>query len=267
MNLEQYKVFLEKKGLADTTIKSYIYTIEVYTKSNVITQKNLLEYKSYLIEHFKPQTVNLRINGLNRYLEYINRKDLCLKTIKIQQKSFLEDVISLADYLYLKNQLKNEGNKKWYFIVWYLGATGARVSELVKLKVEHVKIGYFDVYSKGGKTRRLFIPKRLRDETLNWTDDQQKYSGYLFLNKEGKTISSRGIALHLKYCAKKYGVDPKVVYPHSFRHLFAKNFLLYHNDIALLADLMGHDSIETTRIYLRKTSTEQQQIVDKTVTW
>lgn len=83
----------------------------------------------------------------------------------------------------------------------------------------------------------------------------------------GERITTRGISQQLKNYADKYGLDKKVVYPHSFRHRYAKNFLEKHNDIALLADLMGHESIETTRIYLRRTASEQQALVDKIVTW
>lgn len=92
-------------------------------------------------------------------------------------------------------------------------------------------------------------------------------TGFLFLNNLGNRISSRGIASQLKHFAINYGLNPQTVYPHSFRHRFAKNFLEKYNDIALLADLMAHESIETTRIYLRKTSTEQQQIVDTIIDW
>lgn len=156
---------------------------------------------------------------------------------------------------------------KWYFVVWFLGATGARVSELVKIKTEHIDIGYFDIYSKGGKIRRLYIPKRLKNETSVWLENENRTSGYLFLNKYGEQITPRGIAQQLKNYANKYGLDTKIVYPHSFRHMYAKRFLEKFNDISLLADLMGHESIETTRIYLRRTSTEQQNIVNKIVTW
>ena len=93
------------------------------------------------------------------------------------------------------------------------------------------------------------------------------HSGYIFLNRFGERITARGIAQQLKLFAKKYGINPAVVYPHSFRHRFAKNFLDRFNDLALLADLMGHESIETTRIYLRRTATEQKAIVDKIVNW
>ncbi|CAG5480593.1 IS1167, transposase [Streptococcus pneumoniae] len=164
-------------------------------------------------------------------------------------------------------RLKKDGILKWHFVVWFLGATGARVSELIKLKVEHVEIGYFDIYSKGGKIRRLYIPKKLRNSCLSWLESENRRSGYLFLNKFNEPITARGVAQQLKNYADKYKMNPKVIYPHSFRHLFAKNFLAKYNDIALLADLMGHESIETTRIYLRKTATEQQNIVDKIVNW
>ena len=123
------------------------------------------------------------------------------------------------------------------------------------------------MYSKGGKLRRLYIPKMLREEALLWIESLNRKSGYLFLNRFNKRITTRGIAQQLKNYAKKYGINEKVVYPHSFRHRYAKNFLEKFNDISLLADLMGHESIETTRIYLRRTASEQQELVDTIVTW
>ena len=217
------------------------------------------------MEFFKPKTVNLRIQAINKYLEYLGKEKIALKAVKVQQKNFLENVISNADYNFLKKQLKKDGNMEWYFVVWYLAATGARVSELIQIKIEHIEIGYFDLYTKGGKLRRLYIPKKLRKETLEWLEKTNRSSGYLFLNRYGDRITTRGISQQLKNYADKYGLDKKVVY--SFRHRYAKNFLEKHNDIALLADLMGHESIETTRIYLRRTASEQQALVDKIVTW
>ena len=126
---------------------------------------------------------------------------------------------------------------------------------------------YYDIYTKGGKIRRIYIPKVLRKETAEWLSRSNRTSGYLFLNRFGERITTRGIAQQLKNYAVKYGLNEKVVYPHSFRHRFAKNFLDKFNDISLLADLMGHESIETTRIYLRRSSAEQQEIVDKVITW
>lgn len=263
-----FNEYLRKENLSEHTISVYVWTVEYFCKSyDSVTKENLLAYKGYLMEYFKPKTVNLRIQAMNKYLEYLNQGSFRLNAVKIQQKSFLENVVSNADYQFLKKKLKSDGNMQWYFVVWYLAATGARVSELIKIKVEHVNLGYFDLYSKGGKLRRLYIPKRLRDETQKWLQEIERQSGYLFLNKYGNRITARGISQQLKNYANKYGLDQAVIYPHSFRHLYAKNFLEKYNDIAMLADLMGHESIETTRIYLRKTATEQRELIDKIVTW
>ena len=266
--LHEYKRYLQSSRLAANTIESYVWTVEHFLNNyDDISENTLLEYKGYLMEKFSPKTVNLRIQGINKYLVFTGKQALQLKAVKIQQKNFLENVISNEDYQFLKKRLKADGNYSWYFVVWYLAATGARVSELIQIKVEHVNSGYFDLYSKGGKLRRLYIPQKLQKETEEWLKKQDRTTGYLFLNRYGKRISTRGISQQLKNFAPKYGIDPKVIYPHSFRHRYAKNFLEKYNDIALLADLMGHESIETTRIYLRRTASEQQALVNKIVTW
>ena len=266
--LNDFEKHLRRENLSENTISAYLLTVRMYNQlSGEITKQNLLAFKGYLMETYKPKTVNLRIQAINKYLEFLKKDKLRLSAVKIQQKNFLEIVICDADYKFLKNSLKKDGNMEWYFVVRYLAATGARVSELIQIKVEHVFKGYFDLYSKGGKLRRLYIPKALKTETEAWLKDKGITSGYLFLNRFGERITVRGISQQLKNYANKYGLNPKVVYPHSFRHRFAKNFLDKYNDISLLADLMGHESIETTRIYLRKTASEQQEIVDKIVTW
>lgn len=267
--MDKFKAFLVASNLAPNTVSAYLTAIRNYNdKYEDVNKRNLLEWKVYLIENFKAKTINLKIQAMNKYLEFIKKPNLKIKAVKVQQRTFLENVISDADYVFLKRKLKQEDNKEWYFIVRFLGATGARISELIKIKVEHVELGYIDLYTKGGKIRRIYIPLALKKETETWVKNDLKIdSGYLFLNRFGDRITARGISQQLKNFAIKYGIDPKVVYPHSFRHRFAKNFLEKYNDIALLADLMGHESIETTRIYLRKTASEQQAIVDKIVTW
>lgn len=267
-NDETFEEYLKRTNLSKNTLTSYLWTVKYFTENyETINKENLLAYKGYLLEYYKPKTVNLRIQGINKYLSFIGLEKLQLKFVKVQQKNFLENVISNADYQFLKTKLKADDNLEWYFVVWFLAATGARVSELIQIKVEHVKAGYFDLYCKGGKLRRLYIPKTLKEEALLWLESIGRTFGYLFLNRFGEKITTRGIAQQLKNYARKYGINEKVVYPHSFRHRYAKNFLEKYNDIALLADLMGHESIETTRIYLRKTASEQQDIVDTIVTW
>ena len=264
----KFEKHLSKSDLAKNTVTSYVWTVKYfYAKYKEINRKNLLAYKGYLMENFKPQTVNLRLQGINKYLEFIKKDKLKMKFVKVQQKNFLENVISNEDYKFLKTRLKADGYEEWYFVVWFMAATGARVSELLQIKAEHVAVGHLDIYSKGGKLRRLYIPKNLQNDAKAWLNKKGINSGYIFLNRYGERITTHGIAIQLKHFADKYGLNREVVYPHSFRHRFAKNFLEKFNDIALLADLMGHESIETTRIYLRRTATEQRQIIDKVVTW
>ncbi len=266
--MEKFKEHLQHQNLTKNTIDSYVIAVKQFNENfSEITKQNLLAFKAILVDKYKGKTVNLRIQGINKYLEFIKKEKLKLKYIKLQQKTFLENVISDADYEFLKNKLKKDRNLEWYFIVRFLGATGARVSELIQFKYEHLVRGYIDLYTKSGKIRRIFIPKKLRIKAIEFYNSINRTEGYLFLNKDGNQISTRGIAHQLKTLAKKYKMNLNVIYPHSFRHRFAKNFLEKCKDIALLADLMGHESIETTRIYLRKTSEEQQQIVDELVNW
>ncbi len=266
--ITQFKAYLAKTNLAENTITSYVWTVTYYLEHyKEVNKKNLLAYKGYLVENFKPQTVNLRLQAVNKFLEFSKQEKLRMKFVKAQQKNFLENVISDADYKFLKTKLKADGYDQWYFIVWFMAATGARVSELLQIKAEHVNVGYLDLYSKGGKMRRIYIPKKLCTEAAKWLKERDLTTGYLFTNRTGNRLSTRGIAIQLKHFAENYGINREVVYPHSFRHRFAKNFLEKFNDIALLADLMGHESIETTRIYLRRTASEQQKIVDRVVTW
>jgi site-specific recombinase xerD len=264
----QFERHLRDTDLSENTITSYLFAVRQFSgQYSGVTLKNLRAYKMWLIENYKPQTVNLRLRAINCYLESIGKERWKQSHVRVQQKAFLENVISEADYEYFKNRLKGENELFWYFVIRFLAATGARVSELVQIKVEHIRLGHLDLYAKGGKLRRIYIPKALQHEALSWLADKQQESGFIFLNKYGQRISTRGISGQLKKLAVRYGIDPVVVYPHSFRHRFAKNFLERCNDIAFLADLMGHENIETTRIYLRKTSTEQRTIVDEVVDW
>ena len=266
--MKEFKNFLLHQNLSKNTIESYTTAVDVYQKDfEEITKQNLLAFKAVLVDKYKGKTVNLRIQGINNYLEFLGKDKLKLKYIKIQQKTYLENVISDADYVFFKTKLLKDENYEWYFVIRFLAATGARVSELIQFKYEHLSRGFIDLYTKSGKIRRIFIPKKLRTKALEYYSSVNRRDGYLFLNKEGKQITTRGIAHQLKALSEKYKMNLNVVYPHSFRHRFAKNFLEKRKDIALLADLMGHESIETTRIYLRKTSEEQQEIVDKLVDW
>lgn len=266
-NFEKKLILMQK---SPNTINTYLFSLKQFFLlfGCNITQKKLLNYKHYLLENYKAKTASLRISAINEFLKTIGKKNWEIENVKLQKKSFIENVISNADYEFLKNSLKKDGEMDYYFMVRFLGATGARISEFVEFKVEHIKMGYLDIYGKGNKLRRIYIPKALQEEAFDYfVKTKKQESGYLWISRLGKRITPRGIAGQLKTFAEKYGINRDVVYPHSFRHRFAKNFLEKDKDIALLADLMGHESIETTRIYLKMTAEEQKEMVDKLVTW
>lgn len=266
--LENYRLRLYKEHLSPNTIKAYYFS--AYTFLNIykrITAKNVMAFEHYIEGKYSPKGANLRIIAFNRFLNFVGKPEYRLKVIKCRQANYLDNILSYEEYLSLKNYLSLEDNKKWYFIVWVLAATGVRISELIQFKVEDIQRGYIDVHAKGNKFRRIFVPNTIQNDLLLWLREEHIVSGSIFLNYRGFPISVRGISKGLEREAKKVGIDPKLVHPHAFRHLFAKKFLEKNGDIAMLADLLGHESLDTTKIYLRKTSQEQRQIINKIVEW
>lgn len=326
--LKAFKIYLEKLGRSENTVNSYYRSVRFFFSLYCeLSIENLKSYREFLLKKYELNTVNTRIYGMNRYLEFLyksgnlpeslmaisdsesspddgtlsdvseellpppdvsarsdtnerpepfflppvkvpdSKNIYRMQPVKEQKKTYLDTVISQRDYERLKRCLKRDGNFYWYFVVRFLGATGARISELLQIKIEDLRLGYLDLYSKGGKIRRLYFPRSLCSEAVPWFMEHGITSGFIFLNHHGKLITSRGISLQLKHLAVRYHINPDTVYPHSFRHRFAKNFLKKFNDISLLADLMGHDSIETTRIYLTRSSQEQKTLLDRIITW
>lgn len=266
-DLEVYQAHLYEKNMAENTIKSYIFAVrQYYKKYRKITVKNLQVYRAELIEQYSPQSTNMRIRALNHYFAFLGA-DIILKTIKVTRRMQLDRVISQADYEYLKRRLYEDEKYNYYYAIRFMAATGVRVSELVETMVIDVKQGYKDIYSKGNKVRRIYIPKTLKTKMLDWLESEGRDHGKVFLNDLGDTMSESAIRRQLKVCSGLYQLDPERMYPHSFRHYFAKTFLANCGDITLLGNLLGHESLETTRIYLRRSSNEQCKIVNKVVNW
>ena len=267
-SLDEFRLYLEHNNMSANTIRSYLYAVWLFqTRYPTISHDYMMLYKCYLIERYKPQTVNLRIRAMNCYIEFLNQPDEKVLMVRTQKKSFLENVISEADYEYLKNCLLRDEQIQYYFTIRMMADTGMRISELVKVDVTDVRRGYIDLTSKGNRARRVYIPHIVRDPCLEWLDNIGRTKGAVFRNKFNTRISTTGIRDQLKVFAARYNLDPEVVYPHAFRHLFAKKFIERCDDIAMLSDILGHGSIETTRIYLHRSYTEQQQIFNQVVDW
>ncbi len=266
--LDDFQAFLQFQNKSEHTIRAYTFALRQYFELfPVFSQENLHLYKCYLIEHYRPQTINLRIRAMNCYTEFLQLPYHRLSMVKHHRASFLERVISQADYEYFRSCLLRDRRYTCYFAVCVMASTGLRVSELVRLQVDDVRRGCIDLYSKGNRMRRVYLPRNLRVSCLRWLNDVGYTSGDVFRNRFGNRITTTGIRDQLKDRAIRYNLDPSVVYPHSFRHLFAKNFMERSNDIAMLSDILGHDSIETTRIYLQRSSTEQRRMFNDIVNW
>lgn len=268
LRADEFSRYLTARNMSDNTIHVYVYALrQFYKRYSAIDYSSLQLYKVFLLEHYKPQTVNLRIRALNSYVEFKQVDAERISMVRIQQKNYLENVISEADYEYLKNCLVRDKKYLYYFIVRFMAATGARVSEVIQFQAEDVFKGYKDIYSKGNKVRRIYVPKALQKDAALWLSSIHQKKGSIFLNRFGTPITPSGIRGQLKNLAADYGMNTEVVYPHSFRHRFAKSFIEKCGDIALLSDLLGHKNLETTRIYLRRSSSEQYDIINKVVDW
>lgn len=163
----KFQHYLSEMNLSDNTISAYLFAVKQYQqKFGLLDKQSLKQYKLFLLEKYKPQTVNLRLRGINCFLDFNKKEKWKLAFVKIQQKPFLENVISEADYHYFKKRLKQDNQLYWYFVIRFMAATGARISELIQIKCEHIRIGYIDLYSKGGKLRRIYIPSALQEEAI-----------------------------------------------------------------------------------------------------
>jgi len=262
---DNYLIDLEE---SDNTIKQYKYSLKTYENEvgKIINKQNLKKYKEILLSKRKPKTVNVRIAGIIKFIKFYadykkdkRYEEIIIKNVKMQNKTYLNNVISLEEFKEMYEHAKNTKRERYYYIIKFMGYTGARISEVIKLDVKSVDNGYMEIISKGSKFRRIYIPKEFQIELLDWIREK---------NIENKlfNITSRGISGTLKKIAKELNIDTKKVHPHSFRHMFAINFLKNNKDITLLADLLGHSNLDTTKIYLRRTEEEQKEIINS-INW
>ena len=264
--IEGFRDFLIERELSDSTIESYIYTIQAYYKFNggTLTKKAAIDFKNHLLEKNSAKTVNLRISALEAFFNYKN-VSLGIKRIPEQKRTYVQNVISIDQFNYLIDRLRKDGKEK--HAVWFMliAKTGARVSEFRKFTKADLDRGYKDLWTKG-KVRRIMFPKALIDEVSEYYKNLSPEDS-LCVARSGEPITTRGIDSVLKACAKKYDIPKEVMHVHGLRHLFAVEFLKRNNNIALLADLMGHSGLNTTMIYTRLSQDQQQEALNAAMDW
>ena len=223
--LARFQEYLIEQELSANTREAYLFSMQCFfDRYDEATKANALLWKKDLQEEgLRPKTVNIRLNGYNKYCTMDGRDRDKVKTLKVHSATAVSNVISEADYKRLCNGLVEDGNDRWYYIVRLMASTGVRVSELIRLKKSDFDRGYAEMYTKG-KIRRIYIPDSFKEEATDYYADL-KPEQVLVESRYGEPMSSRGVSQALQTFAVRYGIDKKVMHPHSFRHLFAIEFL------------------------------------------
>lgn len=249
-----------EQDFSSHTLRTYTDTAnQFYSYCDEFNQDNARRFIATLeAKGLKPSTINLRMSGLTHLSEFL-KKPIKLKRPKMQKTLSTENVPSEKEYNTLLAWL-DAHNKRWAFVVRLMGTTGCRVSELVQFTYEQIQSGTCTLKGKGSKYRQFFFTKEMQEQAKGKT-------GLVMMSKYGSPISTRGIAIQLKYFADKAGVPRAKIHPHAFRHFFAKMYLKKTKDVVGLADILGHGSVDITRIYLQKTHDEQKREFNRNVTW
>ncbi len=261
--IENFRKNLELQEKRTSTIEKYIRDVKafsVYAENAAITKEKVIAYKKYLGNNYAVRSVNSMLASINSLFSFLGWHDLRVKSLKLQQQVFCpeEKELTKAEYARLCKTAERKHNERLNLILQTICGTGIRVSELQFITVEAVKNGEAIVNCKA-KTRAVFIVKELKQKLLRYAAEQNIKSGMIFVTRTGKPISRTNIWREMKDLCEEANVNPKKVFPHNLRHLFARVFYGIEKDIAKLADILGHSSINTTRIYIISTGTEHRK--------
>lgn len=261
--IEDFRKNLELQEKSTSTIEKYIRDVKafsVYAENSAITKEKVIAYKKYLRNNYAVRSVNSMLASINSLFNSLEWHDLKVKSLKLQQQVFCSEdrELTKAEYARLCKTAKRKKNKRLNLILQTIFGTGIRVSELQYITVEAAKQGEAVVNCKA-KTRSVFIVKELKQKLLRYAAEQNIKSGMIFVTRTGKLISRTNIWREMKALCVEANVNPEKVFPHNLRHLFARVFYGIEKDIAKLADILGHSSINTTRIYIISTGTEHRK--------
>lgn len=265
--ISSFAIYLKNEEKSKNTIEKYIRDVKLffaYVKSVEITREKVIAYKNKLIcDNYAIRSVNSMIASINSLFVFLGWLDLKAKNIKLQRQIYYpeEKELTKAEYIRLCRTAERKHNERLNLILQTICGTGIRVSELRFITVEAVKSNVAIVSLKG-KTRSVFIVKELKKKLLRYAKNQNIKSGMIFVTRTGKAINRTNIWREMKSLCKDANVNPQKVFPHNLRHLFARVFYGIEKDIAKLADILGHSSIDTTRIYIISTGTEHRRCME-----
>jgi len=259
-----FSAYLKSEEKSENTIEKYLRDVRafsVYLNGDEITKEAVIAYKSKLLSmNYAVRSINSMLASVNGLFSFLGWADFKVKSIKLQRQIYCpeEKELTKAEYMRLINTAKQKGNERLNLLIQTICGTGIRVSELQYITVEAVKCGEA-VVSLKGKTRSVFIIRELQKKLLHYAAVQKITTGAIFITRSGKPMSRTNIWREMKGLCEQAGVNPQKVFPHNLRHLFARVFYGIEKDIAKLADILGHSSINTTRIYIISTGDEHRK--------
>lgn len=266
-DIDGYCLSLRSDERAAGTVAKYrrdLAAFALWLDGRSATRENAVGWKTHLLErNYKPETINSKLSAINGFFRFMNW-NIKVKFLKIQRQLFRDPAREMTrqEYTRLLNTARETGQERLALIMETLCATGIRISELRYITVEAAKAGRATISMKG-KIRTILLPTKLYRKLQKYAKKEKIASGAIFRTKSGKPISRRQVWYELKRLCQAAGVEPGKVFPHNLRHLFATTFYRACKDIARLADVLGHSSIETTRIYLAVSGAEQAKQLDK----
>lgn len=251
--ISRYLTSLKEQERSDSTLRKYSHDLKcllTHLNGVPLTKAALIEWKQELTGSYSPSSVNSMLTAVNGYLRFMGRQDLCVKLLKVQKALFLDEnkELTRAEYARLVNAARSRENERLSLVIQTICSTGIRVSELRFITAEAVQTGRAEISNKG-KLRMVFLPEKLRRLLKDYLRRQKKTSGAVFTTRTGKPLDRSNIWRDMKKLCESAGVSPEKVFPHNLRHLFARTFYGLEKDLSRLADILGHSSVNTTRIY------------------
>ena len=265
--INNFKIYLYEEERSDNTIEKYMRDIRFFREwlqDRSIDKSIVIEYKKELYERYAIKSVNSMLSSINAFFVFMGWYDLKVKTLKIQRRIFADKSkeLSKSDYERLLIAAKNKKNERLYYLMQTIAGTGLRVSEIKYVTCEAVRQGQAVINCKG-KIRQIFLPKKLCQMLKKYVKSQNIKSGSVFVTRSGRPLDRYAIWKMLKDLCESAGVSKDKVFPHNFRHLFARTFYSLQKDIVRLADILGHSSVETTRLYTMESGTEHIKQLQK----